>query len=359
MTATVLHESVLLMKHTPSDIGRITDALFMADDRTLKEIPRQAYHHYFDEVGIAMLNWMGRGQTDAIQTALESLTHSVFSEPEMKRLPDLTIKQRIGLQLRVMCAQMTLYQKVQTTTSYSALLLGPRNEVRRAMLQVLYEAFEPYGGLDHGALDYQTVWDRVRSYLPADRDTTEKNVHYHLRKLIEKGLALEDRSAGVRYRLSERGMAEARFHFKEQLETKPAELPVTPMNPPVVAKEETKPVSKSPISELTQQLEQEVGAVLILIINKRDYSMAEISRLIESNGTRIIFSYFTRQKNERSDQYQVTLKLDQEDATTAINKLEGFGYHIESVISNSPALEMSVEEAQEVTHSDMSMEKAW
>lgn len=221
-TAAVLHESLLVMKHTPSDISRITDALLTADDRTLKVIPRQAYQHYFDEVGIAMLNWMGRGQTDSIKETLDNLTHSVFSHPEMKQLPDLTTKQRIGLQLRVMCAQMTLYLKVQTATSYNAILVGTRNEVRRTVLRALYESMGGFGGFSYDAFDYQTIWRKVLPLLPENKTTSDKNIHHHLRELVNKGLVIEERSGGsVQYRLSDRGLLEARFHFEEQPEPEP------------------------------------------------------------------------------------------------------------------------------------------
>ncbi|RYC67533.1 hypothetical protein [Spirosoma sordidisoli] len=297
-TANALHESMLLMKHTPSDIGRVTNALFKADDRDLKALPREAYQHYFDEIGIALLNWTARGQSTQVNHVLQTLSQSLFREPDMKRLPDMTIKQRVGLQLRVLCAQMTLYLQAQTTGSYNAMLLGSRNEVCRTVLRVLYESIA-YGGFGYVAYDYQTVWHEVNRLLPDGKSTTDKNIHHHLRELVKKGLAVVDQSGGsVRYRISERGLVEARFHFEGGEPTPP----------------------EPRLAEKTK---------LVIRIAEQDYSMAELGRLIENQGVKILRSHFEQTDRGLS---RLTVELNDADVNRVVRVLERFGYQIESVM---------------------------
>jgi len=81
---------------------------------------------------------------------------------------------------------------------------------------------------------------------------------------------------------------------------------------------------------------QEAGAILVLSINERDYSMAEISRLIESNNVRIIGSYFAGAAYGMPDKSRLTLKLNRKDITAVVATLERFGYTIEAAFANTP-----------------------
>ncbi|GAB3885438.1 CBS domain-containing protein [Spirosoma agri] len=81
---------------------------------------------------------------------------------------------------------------------------------------------------------------------------------------------------------------------------------------------------------------QEAGAILILSLNERDYSMAEISRLVESNNVKIISSYFSSAAYGMPDRSRLTLKLNRRDITPVISTLERFGYQIESAFANAP-----------------------
>lgn len=94
-------------------------------------------------------------------------------------------------------------------------------------------------------------------------------------------------------------------------------------------------------SELLRQFAQELGvqesgAVLILSLNERDYSMAEISRLVESNNVKIISSYFSSAAYGMPDRSRLTLKLNRQDVTAVIATLERFGYQIEAAFANTP-----------------------
>ncbi|WP_420151365.1 CBS domain-containing protein [Spirosoma sp.] len=95
------------------------------------------------------------------------------------------------------------------------------------------------------------------------------------------------------------------------------------------------------VTELLKQFAQELGvqeggAILILNMNERDYSMSEISRLIESNNVKIISSYFSSAAYGMPDRSRLTLKLNRRDITPVISTLERFGYQIEAAFANTP-----------------------
>jgi acetoin utilization protein AcuB len=95
--------------------------------------------------------------------------------------------------------------------------------------------------------------------------------------------------------------------------------------------------SKELLKQFAQELGvQEAGAILILSLNERDYSMAEISRLVESNNVKIISSYFSSAAYGMPDRSRLTLKLNRRDITPVISTLERFGYQIEAAFANAP-----------------------
>lgn len=95
------------------------------------------------------------------------------------------------------------------------------------------------------------------------------------------------------------------------------------------------------INELLKNFAQELGitepgAILILSIDERDYSLTEISRLVESNNTKIIGSYFSSAAYGMPDRSRLTLKLNRRDIGPVVSTLERFGYSIESAFANAP-----------------------
>lgn len=83
---------------------------------------------------------------------------------------------------------------------------------------------------------------------------------------------------------------------------------------------------------------QEKGAIIVLKIAQRDYSLTEISRLIESNGSKIISSYYASNTSSPliAEESLLTLKLNRTDITPVIATLERFGYQIEEAHANDP-----------------------
>ena len=76
---------------------------------------------------------------------------------------------------------------------------------------------------------------------------------------------------------------------------------------------------------------KEPGSILVLEIPKRDYSLAEISRIIEAEGVAILISFLTSDKD--SQMVIVTLKINTQDAQHTIATLQRHEYHIRASFS--------------------------
>ena len=73
---------------------------------------------------------------------------------------------------------------------------------------------------------------------------------------------------------------------------------------------------------------QELGAVLEIAVENRSYSLSEISRLIESNNTKIISSYYTSGSFSENSKDILTLKLNRKDITSVVATLARYEYDI-------------------------------
>lgn len=87
-------------------------------------------------------------------------------------------------------------------------------------------------------------------------------------------------------------------------------------------KDTAKVLSKSFASEMP-------GGIITLSIDYRDYSMAEIGRLIESNNAKIVNS-FLEVNPEIPSKLELTLKLNTLKIAPIVGTLERFGYNIVS-----------------------------
>lgn len=75
------------------------------------------------------------------------------------------------------------------------------------------------------------------------------------------------------------------------------------------------------------------GAIFILSMNSTDYSLTEISRLVESNDAKIISSHTAVDADDPSI-VRLTLKINTEDASKVLATLERFGYSVVSQFNN-------------------------
>lgn len=72
---------------------------------------------------------------------------------------------------------------------------------------------------------------------------------------------------------------------------------------------------------------QQNGGVLVLSLYERDYSLAEISRLVESNNAKVLNATVDTDPDDIA-KIRVTLKINQPDLGRVIATLERFGYII-------------------------------
>lgn len=84
---------------------------------------------------------------------------------------------------------------------------------------------------------------------------------------------------------------------------------------------------------------QSPGGIIEITMNFLDYSMAEITRLIESNDVKILSSYIINDPRDYS-KISLTIKMDKSDVSHVVATLERFGYTIkgqyqeEKILSN-------------------------
>ena len=99
------------------------------------------------------------------------------------------------------------------------------------------------------------------------------------------------------------------------------------------------------VSDLAQAMGQGLsltlpGGLLVLLVNERDYSLAEISRLVESNDAKILNSYIEADEADPL-KIKVTLRINQLDLSRIVNTFERFGYIVSAryFTSDSPNLD--------------------
>lgn len=72
---------------------------------------------------------------------------------------------------------------------------------------------------------------------------------------------------------------------------------------------------------------QETGAILVISMNHREYSLAEISRIVEGENARILSSCLTSDHNDAA-KIRVTLKINKMELSHITATMERFGYKI-------------------------------
>jgi acetoin utilization protein AcuB len=75
----------------------------------------------------------------------------------------------------------------------------------------------------------------------------------------------------------------------------------------------------------------EPGGIIVIEVQQNDYSLAEISRIIESENAIVLSSFLTH--DEESKRMYVTLKTNQSDTQHMQATLERFGYTIKATFS--------------------------
>ncbi|MFT4738719.1 MAG: acetoin utilization protein AcuB, partial [Paraglaciecola sp.] len=78
---------------------------------------------------------------------------------------------------------------------------------------------------------------------------------------------------------------------------------------------------------------QTPGAILVLSMEMRDYSLSEISRLIESNDVMILSTHILPDAAEPG-KIQLTIKTNKEEITHVAATLEARGFHVAKSYTN-------------------------
>lgn len=69
------------------------------------------------------------------------------------------------------------------------------------------------------------------------------------------------------------------------------------------------------------------GSILVLSIPQRDYTLSQISRLVEENDAKILSSTIKEEENDPSS-IRITLKINKPDLTPIVATFERFGYNV-------------------------------
>jgi acetoin utilization protein AcuB len=75
----------------------------------------------------------------------------------------------------------------------------------------------------------------------------------------------------------------------------------------------------------------EPGGIIVIEMQKSNYSLSEISRIIESENASVLSSFLTH--DEDTKQMYVTIKINQKDTQHLQATLERFGYNIKATFS--------------------------
>ncbi len=87
------------------------------------------------------------------------------------------------------------------------------------------------------------------------------------------------------------------------------------------------------------------GSIIVLEMNRRDYSLAKISSIIEQENAAVISTFIT--SDLKSSQAEVTLKVNKKDISRIIASLERHEYDVKASFHESDYLNESMKERYE------------
>jgi len=82
---------------------------------------------------------------------------------------------------------------------------------------------------------------------------------------------------------------------------------------------------------------QEIGGVIILEMNVNDYSLVEISNIVENNGGKVLSSFIDRKPGISN--LDVILKLNTEELSAITQAFTRFGYNVKAVYLDNSTLD--------------------
>lgn len=79
------------------------------------------------------------------------------------------------------------------------------------------------------------------------------------------------------------------------------------------------------------------GGIIILQLNKNDYSLAQVAHVVESDSARILSSYVVEDVD--TGKMELTLKLDREEVGSIVQSLERYDYDVQAYFQETAHLE--------------------
>lgn len=92
----------------------------------------------------------------------------------------------------------------------------------------------------------------------------------------------------------------------------------------------------------------ERGSVIVLTVNKHNYSLAQIARIVESEGAIILNSFVTSAAD--STELQITLKVNRPDINSILATFGRFGYDITASFSETEYMDSLQEHYDSLMH---------
>ncbi len=79
------------------------------------------------------------------------------------------------------------------------------------------------------------------------------------------------------------------------------------------------------------------GGVIVLQVLERDYSLAQISQIVESNNARVLSSYIT--SHSESTGLEITLKVNTSNLASIVRTFERYGYEVKTWLTDDDSLD--------------------
>ena len=77
----------------------------------------------------------------------------------------------------------------------------------------------------------------------------------------------------------------------------------------------------------------EPGSIIVLEMSRRDYSLAEISRIVESESAAILSSFVTSSLDETTLMIDVTLKINRQNIQSILATFDRFSYTVKATFN--------------------------
>ena len=83
----------------------------------------------------------------------------------------------------------------------------------------------------------------------------------------------------------------------------------------------------------------EPGGIIVLELPRRDYSLSEIARLVESEGAAILSSFISSSLGPDQTMVNVTVKVNRQQTASIVATLQRFGYEVKATFGERDMLD--------------------